>query len=153
MPCRPKRAVVVTICCMSVDMRSAPLGQSPHKAPVMPKYRLWSTGSRGLSAAAPAIANNEESKSRLVSMLQSKRVNTRIVRDHKHLAQRNHGLAEMDPAGDEIAARVKRLARLRVESIEDQVAHGRCPEPGGKRIVVDFVLGSVHERRTLNGLL
>src|ERR1700722_10878051 len=82
MPCKPKRAVSAMICCISVDIRRLPLGQSPHKAPVMPKRMNGSTGSRDWVAApaahafefpniptataAPDNANAEEINSRLV---------------------------------------------------------------------------------------
>src|ERR1700678_2342295 len=56
MPCNPKRAVSAMICCMSVDMRRLPLGQSPHKAPVIPKRMYGSMGSRDLPAAPAAHA-------------------------------------------------------------------------------------------------
>src|ERR1700723_4543863 len=82
MPCNPKRAVSAMICCMSVDMRRLPLGQSPHKAPVIPKRMYGSIGSRDLVAALaahafkwpstpaatapPENANAEETNSRLL---------------------------------------------------------------------------------------
>src|SRR5579863_3356354 len=82
MPCNPKRAVSAMICCMSVDMRRLPLGQSPHKAPVIPKRMYGSIGSRDLVASpaahafespsilaaivAPEYANAEETNSRLL---------------------------------------------------------------------------------------
>src|ERR1700691_4056979 len=53
MPCSPKRAVSETICCISVDIRRLPFGQSPHNAPVIPKRMSESIGSRDLDAEAP----------------------------------------------------------------------------------------------------
>src|ERR1700677_3502224 len=56
MPCNPKRAVSAMIRCISVDIRRLPLGQSPHKAPVMPKRMFGSIGSSGLVASPAAHA-------------------------------------------------------------------------------------------------
>src|ERR1700678_3273443 len=56
MPCNPKRAVSAMICCISVDIRRLPLGQSPHKAPVIPKRMYGSIGSRDLVASPDAHA-------------------------------------------------------------------------------------------------